>query len=82
MELDYYVCFPLLLRTFHSFNFHPCCMQHLGTTEDVFTSRVQNKIPGAADFILKPEMYQPVNYDNSPDPLFYAGRYDILYSKF
>ncbi|XP_022147034.1 uncharacterized protein LOC111016067 isoform X2 [Momordica charantia] len=53
---------------------HPPKAEHLGTTEDVFTSRVQNKIPGAADFILKPEMYQPVNYDNSPDPLFYAGR--------
>lgn len=55
-------------------------MQHSRTADDVFMSRVQNNIPGAADFSLKPEMYQPVNNDNSPDPFFYAGRYGILNS--
>lgn len=55
-------------------------MQRLRPTEDVFVSRVQNNIPGSADFSLRPEMYQPVNNDSSPDPLFYAGRYGILNS--
>lgn len=48
--------------------------ERLRPTEDVFVSRVQNNIPGSADFSLRPEMYQPVNNDSSPDPLFYAGR--------
>lgn len=53
-------------------------MQPLRTTDDMFISRMQNNIPGPVDLSLRPEMYQPVNYDNSPEPLFYAGRYGIL----
>ncbi|KAL0547989.1 hypothetical protein IC582_012428 [Cucumis melo] len=52
----------------------PAKAEPLRTTDDMFISRMQNNIPGPVDLSLRPEMYQPVNYDNSPEPLFYAGR--------
>ncbi|XP_023526135.1 uncharacterized protein LOC111789703 isoform X4 [Cucurbita pepo subsp. pepo] len=55
------------------YQLHPKA-EHLRTTEDVFTSRIQNNIPGSADFSLRPNMYQPVSNDNSPDPFFNNGR--------